>query len=377
MRTCIYILMLAITADGLRRVPDVIEESNEESTDDTSTDLEQDPSEAGVQKSYAMDTMDTSDDNVVEIKHWYGRLGNNLIQVANAIEIAEATGATVVLPEGNKDKTGGIYEAFDLPDQIQVTKSDKKENCKASHPGSKSYPYWGIKRRHSAYLSANCFTQDERHRVMQMYIRPYLKANSVPDGDDDELVIHIRGGDLLDEESNELPLSGKPLDISKFTQASMPACAAYEKVINYYKFEKIRIVQSDNKNPCADLLKTRFPSKQVTVQSFNVLEDFMNLANARNLFLAFSTFSETAYSFSNTVKNVFSVDKASFIKMKSEKQGTFDKVTGTNLVVLKTKGQREHGGMHSSVKERLDFIKNTPESDVEFDARNPTLVLLK
>lgn len=363
--------MLAITADALRRVPDVIDESNEESNDDTSTDLEQDPSEAGVQTSYAMDTMDTSDDNVVEIKHWYGRLGNNLIQVANAIEIAEATGATVVLPEGNKDKTGGIYEAFDLPDQIQVKKVvEGKGDCKASHPGSKSYPYWGINHKHSGAKTGRCFTQDERHRVMQMYIRPYLKANSVPVGDDDELVIHVRGGDLLDEESSDL-------DISKFTQASMPACAAYEKVINYYKFEKIRIVQSDNKNPCADLLKTRFPSKQVTVQSFNVLEDFMNLANARNLFLAFSTFSETAYSFSNTVKNVFSVDKASFIKMKSEKQGTFDKVTGTNLVVLKTKGQTEHGGMHSSVKERLDFIKNTPESDVEFDARNPTLVLLK
>lgn len=372
MGTCIYILMLAITVDGLRRVPDVIDESNvpdviDESNDDTSTELEQDTSEGGVQKSSAMDTMDTSDDNVVEIKHWYGRLGNNLIQVANAIEIAEMTGATVVLPV-NKDKTGGIYEAFDLPDQIQVTKLDKGADCKARHPGSKSYPYWGIKRKHSGYLSSNCFTQDERHRVMQMYIRPHLKANSVPVGDDDELVIHVRGGDLLDEESAEL-------DISKFTQASMPACAAYEKVINYYKFEKIRIVQSDNKNPCADLLKTRFPSKQVTVQSFNVLEDFMNLANARNLFLAFSTFSSTAYSFSNTVKNVFSVDKASFLQ--PGKRGKFDKVTGTNLVVLKTKGQTEHGGRHSSVKERLDFIKNTSQDDVEFDERNPTLVLLK
>lgn len=364
MRTCIYILMLAITVDGLRRVPDVIDESNDDtSNDDTINDLEQDPSEAGVQKNSAMDTMDVSDDSVVEIKHWYGRLGNNLIQVANAIEIAEVTGATVVLPN-NKVKTGGISEAFDLPDQIQVKKVvEGKGDCKASHPGSNSYPYWGIKHKHS---KGRCFTQDERHRVMQMYIRPYLKANSVPAGDDNELVIHVRGGDLLDEESAE-----SSIDTSKFTQASMPACAAYEKVINYYKFEKIRIVQSDNKNPCADLLKTRFPSKQVTVQSFNVLEDFMNLANARNLFVAFSTFSTTAYSFSNTVRNVFSVHKASFLK------GPENKVSGTNLIILKTKGQTEHGGMHSSVKERLDFIKNTSQDDVEFDERNPTLLLLK
>jgi len=244
-------------------------------------------------------------DDIVSITAWYGRLGNNLIQIANALEIAESTGATVSLPEG-----GQVHESFTLNQTIPVIRLDSKTKCTAWSHG---FPYAGNKNEH-------CFTSDERNRVMRKYLYPSLKPSTV-DTDANELVIHVRGGDKLKKDHHP-----------------QPPCAAYDKVIHEAKYTRVRIIASERDgadNPCWAKLKS-LPARarvEVNFQSLSLHDDFSTLVKARNLFVAYSTFSAVAYWLSAKNVNTYTMAQSRVIG---------EGIGGNNFILLNTTMNYNH-----------------------------------
>lgn len=273
-----FVLVMPLLVSSIRLPRESREMSNQETTPlnwekivDTETRMQH------------IGAMNITDDTVT-ITNFIGRMGNSIIQISNAIEIAENTGAKVVYP---KDRDAhGVLNVFNLPDYIAVRRVDKKEQCHEMRK-NEGYPFFD-----ALYNSdgKTCFSAKERERVMQTYLLPLLKPNNAA-VDEDELVIHLRGGDMLGTD----PLTHQP------HRPHQPPCKAYAKVIHEKKYEKVRIVASGSDremsdHPCMETLKSLYiPGVKVTLQNSTALEDFSTLLKARNLFPAFSTFSQVAY----------------------------------------------------------------------------------
>jgi len=136
----------------------------------------------------------------------------------------------VTLPQG-----GWIRDVFDIPSdgKILVQRVPRKATAECTMRD------WEDSYRMFYGNPANgCFSPDERHRVMQQYLKPLLKSTkSALKVNDDELVIHLCGGDLFGERSDHC-------------QAYQPPCAEYDLVIMRGRFSRVRVVYEDNLYPC-------------------------------------------------------------------------------------------------------------------------------
>jgi len=219
-------------------------------------------------------------ENSIHIAEWWGRLGNNLLQLQNALIFAEAKGKTLVtFPTARGTE---LKQLISLPEHgIKVNPKNmvKKEECLRKAPFF--YEDWfHHERTETCYNDINV-----RRRVMVTYVKPLLKSpKDLYKSSEDELLIHVRSGDMM-----------KPDGIAH-PQTRQPPCAAYDKVITEGNdgaaFKNIRIIgEHDHRNPCFDLIVQRHPDKNVTVQHKPFLDDAAAIINAKNLVLGTSSFS--------------------------------------------------------------------------------------
>lgn len=216
----------------------------------------------------------------VHIAEWWGRLGNNLLQLQNALIYAEAKGKTrVTFPSEHGTE---LKQLINLPQEgIKVDPSNmkKKETC------LRKPPFFYDDFFH-AEGRASCFSDiKERRRVLVTYVKPLLQH---PDDafktSEDELLIHLRSGDMM-----------RPGGI-KHPQTRQPPCAAYDKIIEEGNdgkpFEHVRIIgEHDHRNPCFDMLVQNHRGRNITVQEKPWLDDASAIINARNLVIGTSSFS--------------------------------------------------------------------------------------
>jgi hypothetical protein len=219
-------------------------------------------------------------DSTVHIAEWWGRLGNNLLQLQNALIFAEAKNKTrVTFPTAHGTE---LKQLVNLPEHgiaVNPKNMEMKETCLRKPPFFYDDFFHNDRR-------ASCFSDVKvRRRVLVTYIKPLLQH---PSDDfktaDDELLIHLRSGDMM-----------RPNGISH-PQTRQPPCAAYDKVIeegnNGQPFEHVRIIgEHDHRNPCSDLIVKNHPDKNITVQEKPWLDDAAAIMNARNLVIGTSSFS--------------------------------------------------------------------------------------
>lgn len=218
--------------------------------------------------------------DAVHIAEWWGRLGNNLLQLQNALIFAEARGKTrVTFPSEHGTE---LKQLINLPAAgIKVDPS----NMKVKETCLRKPPFFYDDFFHDDGRSG-CFSDIAvRRRVLITYVKPLLtKPNDEFKMADDELLIHLRSGDMM-----------RPNGI-KHPQTRQPPCAAYSKIIEEGNggkpFEHIRIIgEHDHRNPCFDMLVKDHPNRNITVQDKPWIEDAAAIINARNLVLGTSSFS--------------------------------------------------------------------------------------
>lgn len=239
---------------------------------------------------------------------WTGRLGDSLAQIARAILVAEAGGVRKVhLPptshgcwsEGTRRPGEGKGICGDISTILKLN-ADHEINgtTLAIEPRSqiehRCLPSGRLLSRVNASDDAFeefDFDVEERQpwtcrrearRVMRTYIRPRLLMPKDPFGSpEQELVVHMRGGDSMYE---TLPKA--------MLQAKQPPCSLYDKILQEFGYKAVRIITSGEVpgNPCVLELGKRHPNIKVTVQRSVLINDASALIYARHLVLSQSTF---------------------------------------------------------------------------------------
>lgn len=218
--------------------------------------------------------------NSVTIAAWYGRLGNNIIQIVNAILFCQQSGySTLILPPDRSQ-----LNIFDLPEKIAIDHRTLGNHLKCD---------WNHLSTH--YFFGRCMAVNKRlfHRTVKQYLKPYLTSSTNTACQKERarpfsgLTIHLRSGDTA-------RTIGRT---SSATQDAYASCSFFDKIVADQKFEEVRIItEPDHMHPCIKVLGNRLPSMNVSLHIGNhsIEEDACALMNARYLAVgSWSTFSQT------------------------------------------------------------------------------------
>ena len=215
-------------------------------------------------------------------------LGNDLYQIGIAIaDGVERNAAKVTFSEADATRKSqydidGIINLFPtLSDGVHLNDGE------VTGVGTPSTidEHWQMG-NYSSSLLRDCLTT---------YLKPYITDSLHNDETyEDTLVIHLRGGDALDEEGQRL---WRP----------SPLCYEfYKDAIERSEQTKILIVTTPPQNGVMHPLVNKIRDDyDAVIQHGTILEDFSVLINCTNLVLDFSTFGYTAALMNTNLKRVF------------------------------------------------------------------------
>jgi hypothetical protein len=204
------------------------------------------------------------------IQEWYGRLGNNIIQVKNALHIALYYGYNnVTIPHHPFFKTRNII----------VDLSDNNED-KILYSNESACNFYFSNDITIIEDNVTCFSENHakiRDILRVLFIIDYEALTPL---DDDILVIHIRSGDVF-----QIPNWINPEYIA-------PPLSYYENVINVYS--RIIIIAEDMINPIIMYLRNKYSNKIININLHSTLEDDIEyILRARNIMMSMGSFIPT------------------------------------------------------------------------------------
>jgi hypothetical protein len=231
-------------------------------------------------------------DSSVTIAAWYGRLGNNIIQIVNAVLFCQQWGySSLILPPDRSQ-----LKIFDLPEKIVIDHRTLGNKLKCD---------WNHLSTH--YFFGRCMAVNKRlfHRTVKQYLKPYFTSSTATACQKEHarpfsgLTIHLRSGDTA-------RTIGRT---SSVTQTAYASCGFFDKVVADNKFEGVRIItEPDHWHPCIKVLQDRLPSMNVSFHLGNssIEEDACALMNARYLAVgSWSTFSQTLELLNDNLESLF------------------------------------------------------------------------
>ena len=191
----------------------------------------------------------------IQIK-WYGRLGNNIIQVSNAVYLAELMNVSTIYVDPGFCRINNNVEIKEKNITIIPTKNIPND----AHP------------MESSIFQFDIDDHNPEDRVLT-FASEVLKGIPHINTSDDELYIHIRSGDIFNH--NPSCYYGQP-----------PLCF-YEAIINKWGFKRIFILTDSMSNPVIRHLMDRYDADVVIID----LEATIGyILSARNLVVSFGTF---------------------------------------------------------------------------------------
>lgn len=204
---------------------------------------------------------------MITITHWYGRNGNNIMQLIHAIYYAKVY---------NHNTVRFPAHAFLNSNQIQLQdQQEKKEEVKGV------FFYLGNE------FNLHIKEPYEMKRLFLEFIKPIFRIKpSLTYSPENTLFIHIRSGDIFGQ--NPHPGYVQP-----------PLCY-YTNVIGDY--EKVVAVCEDDKNPCVKYLRN-FP--HLVYESNSVAEDLAILSGIHHFQMGFGTFGMLIYWMNGDLKTLY------------------------------------------------------------------------
>lgn len=206
---------------------------------------------------------------MIIFNNFYGRLGNNIIQICNIIHIAIAYKHNI--------KFNVKHEFFDFS---VIEKYFNKYNNNEIITNTNFFLIDRLP------FSNNIFKQniEERNQILQkaFLIKNINKLN------ENDVVIHIRSGDIfsLIPHSNYVP----------------PPLSYYTKEIDKYKYEKIHIICEDTINPVVNELLKLY--KNAIYKKNTLKQDIRLILGATNILFSVGTFVPSLMMLSNNVKYI-------------------------------------------------------------------------
>ena len=198
------------------------------------------------------------------LQGWFGRLGNNIIQIGNMIDIA-------ILHKHNI-RFKITHPLFDL--QV-IEDYFSKFNNKNIITDKCDFFYSRIQHGDN----------QEKIRLLKKSFR-IKNVNKLPE---DHLIIHLRSGDIFSQNPhpNYVP----------------PPLSYYIKNIDKDKHKKIIILCEDNKNPILDKLLEIYENSSHQIN--NLEDDIRLLLGATSVIYSVGTFAHSVLSMSNNIKHIY------------------------------------------------------------------------
>ena len=188
---------------------------------------------------------------------WFGKFGNNIQQLSNAIYYCEKHGIKFSMPE------------HPLIENIEITFGDKEFKINSS---SWNYFYFFDEPDHNDFECDIDDLNSNRKRICEQYILPKLKVNReivVQPLDDDYLVIHFRSADIYN--GNHTNGKRHPFYVQN------PLSYFLELIEKFNN--KVMVVAEDNDNPITPILK----DKGVRVETLEISKTLEILLRAKNV----------------------------------------------------------------------------------------------
>lgn len=261
----------------------------------------------------------------VHITAWEGRVGNNLQQLGRALHLAECVGAEVTLPDAHLCDT--IQQEVFLKEEkisttrwfgIKISTSSKKTpvtfTCKKrfndivlrSFPELFASKFNSDDRVYSDLMATSVFQRSENSTRMRdvymRHIRPHLENQVFKNVrhrklGDDTLIVHLRGGDIMN------PKTTHP----SFVQAPL---SFFTKIISEGRFQKVIVCSEYEQfsNPVVRSLVTYCQNVGVKCDASprSVAEDMYIIANSKNLAVGgYTSFSRSLVLCSPDVRRIF------------------------------------------------------------------------
>jgi len=220
----------------------------------------------------------------VSLKKFRGRLGNNLLQLANAILFCQIMNLShLVLPPNSTNRVPMLT----LPSEIPI-KPDP--SAKFEYNMRQCVDFFGLcivakKWQMRAALMQHLpdyFSEQTRNACQKELARPFPG-----------LTIHLRSGDVSTSQHS----TSRKRHYATTKYGVFAPCAFFLKVIDDHKFHSVRIItEPDRSHECIRVLQESRREERIrflTIQSNSLEEDTCALMNAKHLAVgSFSTFTQ-------------------------------------------------------------------------------------
>jgi len=197
----------------------------------------------------------------IDVSHWYGDIGNNFIQMIQAIHYANINNCDQVVLPGHKLLSGDGHNIILHP---------SKKDCNDFYE------------RGSFYFMGGNYTKptvEQLTAIYQEYIKPISKIHPII-ANENELVINIRSNEVF---NNNPPCTYLQPPMYYYGEAIKKHSKKYSE------FNITIVTQLDMKNPCIEGIKEKYPQ---TVIKVNGMETDLNIiCGANHLVVGVSTFS--------------------------------------------------------------------------------------
>ena len=201
---------------------------------------------------------------------WYGRLGNNIIQLKNVIQIA--------FYYKHKILFRFPHPFFD----VRIIQSYFRNNVN-NQPITDEYNFfYGKKIKH---ISPKAFQHNNKETINLLKRAFIIKEKDINILNDDDVVMHIRSGDLF----SSCPHPGYV----------PPPLSYYTNILNNIKYDKIIIVCEDKLNPVVDELCKLYVN---SIHNVNCLKDDIKIIlGAKNIISSVGTFTSSLTMLSSNI----------------------------------------------------------------------------
>lgn len=204
---------------------------------------------------------------MILINKWYGRYGNNILQILNCLSLSE------------KENLKLLCVSHPL---FSVSKEGNKKNITYSKNFKECFLGISDKYIYEKNITAN---------VMKYLFKKYVNMNFVYQKEKKhDICFHIRSGDIM-----------KNINRTHSTYVQ-PPFSFYQKIIEENKDKKICVIYEDTHNPVVKPLMERYD--WVNFQSSSIQKDLETLACCETLIGSMGTFWLISFFMSECVKKI-------------------------------------------------------------------------
>lgn len=228
---------------------------------------------------------------MIVINKWYGRLGNNIIQLKNALHIGIFNNVNVKIPNHNFFNTNIIF--------INSNNSNNDNNNTQINNITDKFDFF-YKDRINVNKEIFDVNNERIKQILQSIVNITIDNNNNDDNDDrikqNTLIIHIRSGDIF---------SGYP-----HPKYIPPPYKYYSDIIDTNNYKFIQIISEDEKNPVIKKLLSNYPNIKYKKQS--LIQDIKIILNNQNIVSSIGTFIPALLYISNNVKKNYNISYNKF-----------------------------------------------------------------